>query len=81
VINKFEIVINLGPRLYRSRGPQSTTMSFTEVIILGLAAIWSAAFLIAVVGAVCSDDPDKRADARKVMHVLRSPWTWIAPPG
>lgn len=56
-------------------------MSFTEVIILGLAANWPAAFLIAVVGAVWSDDPHKRADARKVMHILRSPWSWIAPRG
>ena len=56
-------------------------MSFTEVVILGLAAIWSVAFLVAVVGAVCSDDPDKRADARRVMHLLRSPWSWIAPHG
>jgi hypothetical protein len=56
-------------------------MTFSEIIILGLAAIWSVAFLIAVVGAVCSDDPDKRADARRVMISLRSPWSWIAPHG
>jgi hypothetical protein len=46
---------------------------------VGLATIWSAAFLIAVVGAVQSDDPDKRADARKVLHLLRPPRSWVAP--
>jgi hypothetical protein len=56
-------------------------MTFSEVIILGLAGIWAAAFLIAVVGAVCSDDPDKRADAHRVMCSLRSPSSWIAPHG
>ena len=56
-------------------------MGFSQLIILGLAAIWSAAFLIAVVGAVWSDDRDKRTDARKVMYLLRSPWSLIAPRG
>lgn len=79
--NNFKMVINLQPGLYRRRGPQSMTMRFSQVIIVGLTTIWSAAFLIAVVGAVCSHDPDKRADARRVMHLLRSPWSWIAPRG
>jgi hypothetical protein len=74
-------VINLQPGLYRRRGPQSMTMSFSQVIVVGLVAIWSAAFLIAVVSAVCSNDADKRADARRVVHLLRSPWPWIAPRG
>jgi hypothetical protein len=50
-------------------------------LIIELVVIWSIGFLAAVAVALSSDDSDKRADARKVMHMLRSPWSWLAPHG
>jgi hypothetical protein len=55
------------------------SVTSTELIVASLFMVWSAAFLIATVVAVCSGDPSKRADARKVMRLLRSPWLWIIP--
>jgi hypothetical protein len=46
-----------------------------EILILGLTAVWSFAFLAAVLVAVSAHDAAKRADARKVMHMLGAPWT------
>jgi hypothetical protein len=54
-------------------------MSFRELVILDLVTVWSVSYLAAVVVALSSYDPDKRADARKVMDMLRPPWSWLGP--